>query len=107
MSEPRSPERRASGWTSAWVTAGLAAPAAVALAFRIGLALGPEDTDALESPLVLPVARQLTEGPWELYGPFGGRNPLVLIHAPLYYRLAALAAWPLARSGLDPVSAAL
>jgi len=56
---------------------------------------------------MLSVARQLYSGPWELYGPFGGRNLLVLIHAPLYYHLAALLAWPMARAGLDPVPAAL
>ena len=70
------------------------------------MALGEEDTEVLESPLMLSVARQLVVGPGELYGPFGGSNPLVLIHAPLYYRVAALAAWPMARAGLDPVTAA-
>ena len=60
----------------------------------------------MESPLMLSVARQLVVGPWELYGPFGGSNPLVLIHAPLYYRAAALLAWPMARAGLHPVDAA-
>jgi hypothetical protein len=74
--------------------------------FRLLLAVGTDDTEPLESPLVLSVARQLVAGPWELYGPFGGKNPLVLIHAPLYYRLAALASWPLEWAGLDPVSAA-
>ena len=34
-------------------------------------------------------------------------NPLVLIHPPLYYRLAALCAWPLARAGIRPETAAL
>jgi len=71
------------------------------------MALSREDTEAVESPLVLSVARQLDNGPRGLYGPYGGRYPLVLIHAPLYYRLAALAAWPLHRAGLDSVSAAL
>jgi hypothetical protein len=107
MSEPHPDERRADAWASAWVTTALAVSAALAVGFKLFLALGPEDTDAFESPLVLSVARQLIEGPSGLYGPFGGRNPLVLIHAPLYYRLAALAAWPLARAGLDPVWAAL
>jgi len=71
------------------------------------MALGNEDVEALESPLVLAVVRQLVEGPWGLYGPYGGHNPLVLIHAPLYYHLAALAAWPINRVGLDPVPAGL
>src|SRR5262249_32561121 len=70
-------------------------------------ALGLQDTEALESPLLLSVARQLLASPWELYGPFGGQNPLVLIHAPLYYRIAALLAWLMTRVGLDSVSAAL
>jgi hypothetical protein len=88
------------------VTLVLALAAAVFLSFRLGLALGREDTDTSESPLMLSVARQLIAGPWELYGPFHEHNHLVLIHAPLYYRLAALLAWPLARAGLDVVSAA-
>ncbi len=71
------------------VTALLAFGAA-ALLFWAHLALGREDVEALESPLVLPIAAELTAGPWRLYGPYGGDNPLVLIHAPLYYHLAAL-----------------
>ncbi len=63
----------------------LAASAIVFLGFRLLLGLGGEDTDLYESPLMLSVARQLVTGPGELYGPFGGNNPLVLIHAPLYY----------------------
>ncbi len=91
---------------SVWITAVLAVSAFVFLGFRVLLGLGDEDTDPYESPLILSVARQLVAGPGELYGPFGGRNPLVLIHAPLYYRLAALGAWPVARSGIHPVIAA-
>ncbi len=53
------------------------------------------------------VARQLYRSPRELYGPFGRDNPWVLIHAPLYYRVTALTAWPLVRAGMDPVLAAL
>ena len=93
--------------TSAWVTAVLSAAAAVAVVFGAWLAVSPEDTEPLESPLLLSVARQLLRGPWELYGPFGRINPYVLIHAPLYYHAAALAAWPLYRAGLDPVWAAM
>jgi hypothetical protein len=85
----------------------LGAAAAIALAYWMSRAAIPEDTDPLESPLVMSVARQLVAGPSGLYGPFGGENPLVLIHAPLYYRLAALLAWPLYRAGWDTVTAAL
>src|SRR5690348_14874561 len=90
---------------SALVTSILTASACAFVAFRLSLALGREDIDRYESPLMLSVARQLMAGLLELYGPFGGRNPLVLIHAPLYYRAAALMAWPLARAGLHPVEA--
>ena len=92
---------------SAWLTAVLALSALAAVGYRLSIALGIEDTDKLESVLLLPVARQLVEGPAGLYGPFGRDNPLVLIHAPLYYRLAALAAWPLAKAGIDPIEASL
>jgi hypothetical protein len=98
--------RRGGAWVPSWISGVLAVSAFLFLGFRMMLALGREDTDPLESPLMLSVARQLVAGPWELYGPFGGQNPLVLIHAPLYYHLAALAAWPLTRAGLDPVTAA-
>ncbi len=57
--------------------------------------------------MALVVARQLESSSGGLYGPYGARNPLVLIHAPLYYRLATFAAWPLWRAGFDPVSASL
>jgi len=91
----------------ALVTVCLATASALSVVFWFALALSPEDVGLMESPLLLAVARQLLAGPWELYGPFGGRNPLVLIHAPLYYRLAALAAWPIAAAGFDPVASAL
>jgi hypothetical protein len=110
MSEPMSETRSAGppfgGWAPAWITAVLAISAAITLGFWLVMALGGGDTEALESPLMLSVARQLVAGPGELYGPFGGHNPLVLIHAPLYYRVAALSAWPMARAGLEPVTAA-
>jgi hypothetical protein len=80
---------------------------AAALLIWTNLALGREDVEALESPLVLPIAAELTAGPWRLYGPYGGDYPFVLIHAPLYYHLAALLARPLARAGVDAVTAAL
>jgi hypothetical protein len=106
VSQPERERQRPGIWLASWVTLLLAAGAS-ALGAWLFMALGPEDIEALESPLVLPVARQLERGPWNLYGPYGGSNPLVLIHAPLYYHLAALAAWPLARFGLDSVTAGL
>jgi len=102
-----SSEQRRAAWASVWVTAVLAVSAAGAVGIGVLLALIVHDAEALESPLMLSVARQLFNNPWELYGPFGARNLLVLIHAPLYYHLAALLAWPMARAGLDPVTAAL
>ena len=70
------------------------------------MALERDDVEASESTLMLSVARQLTHGPGELYGPYGGSNPLVLIHPPLYYRLAALCAWPIMCAGTDAETAA-
>src|SRR5262249_16535433 len=66
-----------------------------------------QEVGTLETPLVMPIVRQLLGGPFVLYGPFGGKNPAVLIHAPLYYHLAALLAWPLVRAGLAPEPASL
>jgi hypothetical protein len=93
-------------WASGWITIILGISAIFAVGFGVSLILGREDNEALESPLILSVARQLLAGPRELYGPFGMSNPLVLIHAPLYYHTAALVAWPLTRMGLDPITAA-
>ena len=106
MSESRSTEPKGAGGTSAWITVVLAVSAAATVGYWSVRAVGEADTEAMESPLMLSVARQLVAGPWELYGPFGGSNPLVLIHAPLYYRAAGLLAWPMARAGLHPVEAA-
>jgi hypothetical protein len=101
------PEGRPRPIVAGLVTAMLGLAAAAYLAYHAWLALGADDTYHLETPLALAVARQLTHGPGDLYGPFGGDDPLVLIHAPLGYRLAGLIAWPIARLGADPVAAAL
>ncbi len=93
-------------WTSVGFSAVLALSAAVTLGYWSARAFGKADNEAMESPLMLSVARQLVYGPGGLYGPFGRTNPLVLIHAPFYYRAAALLAWPMVRIGLDPVEAA-
>ncbi len=106
MSEAQSAGPRIGVGVPAWFTAVLAVTAAATVGYWLVKAMGEADTEALESPLMLSVARQLVVGPGELYGPFGSSNPLVLIHAPLYYRAAGLAAWPMARAGLHPVTAA-
>jgi hypothetical protein len=107
MSKNETTRPRAGAKTSACITAILLAAAAIAVIFGVSLAIGPEDTEPLESPLALSVARQLIHGPRELYGPYSGSNVLVMIHGPLYYHLAALLAWPFYRAGLNPVWAAL
>ncbi len=107
MNDARPKANRAAVLAAGAVTLCLLTAAALSVVFWFALALSPEDLALMESPLLLAVARQLRAGSWELYGPFGGRNPLVLIHAPFYYRLAALAAWPIAASGMGPVAAAL
>jgi hypothetical protein len=106
MSEIQPTASKGGRGASAWVTAILAASAVLTVGYWSVKVLGEADTERMESPLMLSVARQLVVGPRELYGPFDGSNPLVLIHAPLYYRCAALLAWPMARAGLHPVKAA-
>jgi hypothetical protein len=85
----------------------LGSAAAIYQGYHLTIALDADDTNHLETPLMLAVARQVSAGPGGLYGPFSGTSPLVLIHAPLYYRLAALAAWPLPRPGVDAITAAM
>lgn len=85
----------------------LALAAVIYLGYHLAIGLEPDDTWNLETPGALAAADQLIEGPGVLYGPFSGRRPLVLIHAPLYYRLTALAAWPLVRGGITPDRAVL
>jgi hypothetical protein len=90
-----------------FVTATLVVAAVVYTSYQLSIALDPDDTGRLETTLVLSVSGQLDRGFASLYGPFSGSNPLVLIHAPLYYRLAALVAWALTVSGLDTLAASL
>ena len=92
-------------WMHRWVTTALVLSACTMIPW-LCMAFARDDVEASESPWILAVARQLTNGPRELYGPFGGDNPLVLIHAPLYYRAAAVCAWPMTRAGLSPLHAA-
>ena len=89
------------------VTLALLAATAIYQGYHAYLAFDPNDMYHLETTAILITAKQLADGPSTLYGPFSGDAPLVLIHAPLYYRLAALGAWPLARCGLDPMAAAI
>ena len=91
---------------AALVTGLLTAAVAVYLGYHLVIGLQPDDTNHLETPLAMAVARQVEESPGVLYGPFSGHRPLVLIHAPLYYRLAGLGAWALAAVGFDPLMAA-
>ncbi len=89
------------------VWAFLAAAAALYLGYHAAIGLGLDDTNHLETTLAMVVARQLHDGPSTLYGPVTGTMPLALIHAPLYYRLAAPGAWTLAALGFDPPTAGL
>ena len=106
MFEATTSRQRTRAWVSGWITAMLSIAACCAISFGLWLTLGTPDTEPMESPAILSVARQLEHGPWGLYGPFGRQNLLVLIHAPLYYQLAAVLAWPLKVAGLHPITAA-
>ena len=93
-------------WPKFWISAFLALGAG-ALVPWVAMVFQSRDIEALESPLLLAVAHEIKAGPRGLYGPYDGRYPLVLIHAPLYYRLAGLVGWLLSHAGFEPVVAAL
>jgi hypothetical protein len=82
----------------------LALAAIAWVGFDISLGLDADDSENLETTRVLAAARQWTEGPHTLYGPYSASNPAVLIQAPLYYRLTGLAAFPCILIGFDPVT---
>ncbi len=107
MDEPKTPGVGLKIPVRILLTVILVASALLYQGYNLTLALDPDDSNHLETPLTLAIARELVRGPGSLYGPFTGENPLVLIHAPLYYRLAALGALPLVRSGVDPAIAAM
>lgn len=86
-----------------WVA--LALSALVMTGFNAWIGMGSDDTENLETTRVMAAARQWTEGPGALYGPYSGSNPSVLIQAPLYYRLTGLLAAPWVWSGVDPLTA--
>ena len=88
-----------------WATLGAAALAH--LVWCLVLLVGSDDTQHLETPLALAAAGQFEQGPGSLYGPFRGGNHRVLVHAPVYYRLTALVAWPLVKAGWEPLPACL
>jgi hypothetical protein len=106
MDEATESHERTRAWASGWITVILSIAALFAIAFGVWMGSGDADTEPLESPLMLSVARQLDHGPWDLYGPFGRQNPLVLIHAPLFYHLAALVALPVKSAGVSSITAA-
>lgn len=92
----------------AWLLVALVGLAAAGYqGYHLAIAFQPDDTNHLETPLALSTARQFIEGPEVLYGPYTARRPLVLVHAPLYYRLTALVAAPRVHYGRDPVEASL
>ncbi len=87
----------------------LAFAAVVHLGYQLAIGLEPSDVGPFETVLARAVAGHFDRdvGPSGFYGPFSGDNPSVLIHAPLYYRLVALAAWPFVRLGGDPLMTVL
>ena len=88
------------------ITLCLLAAAVVYQGYNVVLAFDADDSNHLETTMALIVARELQDGPSTLYGPSSGENPLVLIHAPLYYRLAAGGAWIGKQAGMDPIVSA-
>lgn len=101
-SPPRQPFARA--------TLGLLAFAAIVhLGYQIVVGLDRTDVGPFETVLARAVAGHFDQGvgPSGFYGPFGGENPSVLIHAPLYYRMVAVLAWPLVQLGAEPLATVL
>lgn len=86
-----------------WVVLGLLA--LLHLSYNLLIVTDLDDTENLETTLANVTAGQFARGFDSLYGPFSRANPRVLIQAPLYYRLAGLAAWPLIGLGFNPVRA--
>jgi hypothetical protein len=101
---PAPPPRRP---LAAMIAAALALSAALYVGYNLWIGLDPDDSENLESTLVLAAAGQLTDGFGSLYGPYSGDNPRILIQAPLYYQGTALLAWPATALGSDPVAACL
>jgi hypothetical protein len=86
----------------------LALGATLVAGYDAWIGLDSDDSDNLETTLIMVAARQFTLGVGALYGPYSGTNPGVLIQAPLYYRLTGLLAWPaVAVLGANPVAACL
>jgi hypothetical protein len=83
--------------------------AMVQVAYQVRIGLDRTDAGPFETVLARAVAGHFEQaaGPGRFYGPFDGSYPAVLMHAPLYYRLVALGAWPAVALGVDPLTAAL
>ena len=103
--EPSLHRLQATRWLS-WLLAGIAF---VQVAYLVKIGLDPTDVGPFETVLARTVAGhfEANAGPGRFYGPFDGSYPAVLMHAPLYYRLVALAAWPAVLLGFDPLNASL
>jgi hypothetical protein len=90
------------------VMVALTLAAAVYMGYH-GASIGPspEDSNILETVLIRSLGSQFLLGPGSIYGPFTSEHPWVLIHAPLYYRIAGLMAWPAVSRGVDVDMASL
>ena len=100
MSGPQTPQQSSAMWPTVWISAVLAAGACTVDPVGCDGVSARRTSRRSSRRLLLSVAHQIESGPRGLYGPYDGRYPLVLIHAPLYYRLAALVGWPLLPRGL-------
>ena len=95
--------------TAHWLVLLLAMIALAQVGYQVRIGLDPTDAGPFETVLARTVAGhfEANAGPSRFYGPFDGSYPAVLMHAPLYYRLVALAAWPAVAFGFDPLNASL
>ena len=106
MNRPQAFGQNSAAWPKVWISIALGVGTCTLIPW-VAMAFQPEDVEALESPLLLAIVHEIESGPRCLYGPYEGRNPLVLIHAPLYYRLAGVMGWLFFKVGSPPVMSAL
>jgi hypothetical protein len=101
------PNTASPGHRAKWLSLVLVAAAGVYAGFHFRNAFSSDDAGRLETSLICSAAESIDRGPGTLYGPYTGSDHLVLIHGPLYYRLTASLAWPLARVGVATIPACL
>jgi hypothetical protein len=87
----------------------LALAVAIQVGYYVFIGVQSGDVGPFETVLARAVAGHFEPGagPGRFYGPYDGGYPSVVMHAPFYYRLVALLAWPFVAAGFDGLNCAL